>query len=144
MPTLESDRRTRITYPDTVDVAIHPGQTVPGTRAAIVLPTPTGNLLADDLAQANVDLIDAISIGGQAGAQGMRAAPGEAVVIEAPLDMNQDAVVLLESDDVYTWRLPDPPPGGGRSALTATFTLSGPGSDTGTRGTSGETRNAVT
>jgi hypothetical protein len=140
---LESERRTRITYPDSVEVTIHTGQALPGMRAAIALPTPEGGSIAAELGEAEVNIIDAITVRPSSGTRGFRAAPNEELKIEVPLAPNERAILLLESGGVYSWRYADPPQRGPRArtiAPTATFTLAGPRV---ARGTRAATRNVV-
>ena len=121
MPTINRASGLQINLPD--DYQLSEAAPAPATRArrtAVrgvatasplpVAPDAASDLLLAALVQQDLQLFDHFALTPSATTAKRAARSSGPVELAVPLAANEDAVLLLEQDGMYVWRLPDAPP----------------------------------
>lgn len=123
----------RVRHPDGVEVRATGVRPAAGGRRGMRAPQSGPSELTGALAAAGFDVQVQIELVPQrGGTRALRATPEAPTAIDVDLAPNESAVVLVESNGVYAWKLPNEPtegpPGSGRRAASRTvrFDLSPP------------------
>ena len=136
MPTETASSGVVVTVPDTIQVRFERAE-LPETRRAGPTrtrgPVPIDNTAAGDLDTMLVDIlraqhmevVETVVLDAKLRPDGARSAPAAAsqARLSVPLDPEEDAVVLVEQEEVYSWAIPvrrNEAPAGSRAARSTT------------------------